>query len=445
MTHAYPQDLADVVRGAWISSGTLTSRLGEIAIEERDDLPEDHFLAALLSTCYQATLLREEKRELRFRIILRNPQEFDASLGPPRGLHRILFTNPRPFSEYEIRKLSPAADFESSLLGVCVNPEQGLVIWGLVHSGRRWMQTIHGGRDQFEFLPPSLVLCATGPGRLTACCGSITLAKLSGGRINVPSQEVFEANWLNDAVRPVRDELRKLHLEAREEASVPWAKLEPDVTRILTQQVIRRVISVLRDNGHGGTLLLVPQNLAELFLYENPYIALKYRFVEEEPRQRFRTLIVNIMNSLAQIYGDRGPNDTRMIGWPDYVACKDETLAELDEGIFELGNLLAGLAAVDGAVVLNLNFDIIGFGGEISGSLQNVHMVARSFDAEATRLELEPAEAVGTRHRSAYRLCNTLKEVIAIVVSQDSRARIIKSHLGVVTYWDQIRTSILDI
>ena len=44
---------------------------------------------------------------------------------------------------------------------------------------------------------------------------------------------------------------------------------------------------------------------------------------------------------------------------------------------------------------------------------------------------------MGTRHRSAYRLCNELRDVIAVVISQDGNVRFVKCKDEAVTYWDQ--------
>ena len=63
--------------------------------------------------------------------------------------------------------------------------------------------------------------------------------------------------------------------------------------------------------------------------------------------------------------------------------------------------------------------------------------VARALDVEADRTVEESAESFGTRHRSAYRLCNELPDVIAVVISQDGNIRFVKCKDGAVTYWDQ--------
>ena len=74
-------------------------------------------LETILSTCYQASLLREEERPVRFRLIVANAASFPAPGGPPHGLQRLLFDEPRPLSHHELRRLAPAVDFHRALIG----------------------------------------------------------------------------------------------------------------------------------------------------------------------------------------------------------------------------------------------------------------------------------------------------------------------------------------
>jgi DNA integrity scanning protein DisA with diadenylate cyclase activity len=45
-------------------------------------------------------------------------------------------------------------------------------------------------------------------------------------------------------------------------------------------------------------------------------------------------------------------------------------------------------------------------------------------------------DAVGTRHRSAYRLCAAVPGAVALVVSQDGGVRFVTRRGDAVTYWD---------
>ena len=116
---------------------------------------------------------------------------------------------------------------------------------------------------------------------------------------------------------------------------------------------------------------------------------------------------------------------------------EDYVLATLDEALFETAHLIAGFASADGAVVMNKQHDILGFGGMISGRLPAVRRIARALDLEAGRIAEERTENVGTRHRSAYRLAGTLPGALVIVISHDGSVRFVSQKDGRLTYWEQ--------
>ncbi len=430
MDHAYPHDLASYVRERW-----------DDAIPGADPLPDPAVLETLISACYQASLLREEERAVMFRMILCDPDRLPTREGPPSGLHKLEFPEPRPFDIQELRRLSPAANYYRLLVGVRFDEERGLRIWGLVHSGPRWLRAHQGGRDAPPPLPSALIVRVSGPGRIAVDCGSYVVGRLDGGELSDSTMNVYDSRWLPDTFAPVRAELAEIHSKARERAQEKygevWAPMDNDVTRIIGQHTVKRVVSAVRNSHHGGTLVIVPPNLADVIL-EDRYVALKYKFAEEEPRRRFRTLIVSAMNTLAESHGRGGaPSGEEAVGWKAYEASSDEKLSDFDEAIFEVAHLIASLAAVDGAVVMTQRFELLGFGGEISGGLPGVETVSKALDIEGDETTQEPAEGFGTRHRSAFRLCDALPDVIAVVISQDSNVRFVKQKDGAVTYWDQ--------
>jgi DisA bacterial checkpoint controller nucleotide-binding len=422
--YAYPADLARVVCERWDE-------------ERAGPLPDEGTVEALISACYQASLLREEERAVTFRVILCDPERLPPNEGPPDGIHRLEFPELRRFDIQELRRLSPAADYYRSLIGICVSEEGALKIWGLVHSGPRWLREGQGGRDAPPPLPRALVLRVHGTGRIAVDLGQKTLCKLDEGRISDVSMDVFRSRWLPDSFAPVRQELAEIHEGLRDQARKKgqvWARLDNDITRVIGQHTIKRITSAVRDSHHGGTLVIVPPDLADDIM-EGHYVSLKYGFVDAEPRRRFRTLIVDVMSELALSHAGTPARDP--VGWDDYEASSDAALSLLDEAIFEVAHLIVGLTAVDGAVVMTQRFEMLGFGGEISGDLPAAETVARALDLEADETIEEPTDGVGTRHRSAYRLCKALGNVIAVVISQDGNVRFIKRKNGAVTYWDQ--------
>ena len=103
-----------------------------------------------------------------------------------------------------------------------------------------------------------------------------------------------------------------------------------------------------------------------------------------------------------------------------------------------MSQLLAALAEVDGAVLLTDSFEVLGFGGEIVGGLREIRSVRRALDLEGTTTEEVPIDHVGTRHRSAYRLCAQEPSAIAIVVSHDGGVQFVASRDGQTTYWEHV-------
>ena len=441
--HAYPYDLAAFVAARWEDDlDSSDSRAPVSHNPPLDPLPQASVLEEVLSTCYQASLLREEEQPVVFRLALSRPEVFPPMGGPPEGLHRLEFPEPRPFNAQELRRLSPATDYPNSIVGVRHDGGLGLRIWGLLHSGPRWLRDRQGGRVTSAPLPPLPVVHVTGPGRVEVRKGSDIVGKLDNGALSDASMDVFDSKWMPDGFATERAELMDLHLAARELAfkrdGERWATLDPDLARMIGSQMFKRLVSTVQNFGRGGTVIFVPATLTEEFSRENRYVALKYRITEGEPRRRFRTLIVRILDRLAQAHGTvDGSQTSRTVGWREYQESNDEEIAALEEAILEVAHLVAALATTDGAVVMTKRYELLGFGGEISGKLSGVETVSRALDVEGNLVEEESTEIVGTRHRSAYRLCKELPDVLTVVVSHDGGVRFVRRQGDGVTYWDQ--------
>ena len=94
--------------------------------------------------------------------------------------------------------------------------------------------------------------------------------------------------------------------------------------------------------------------------------------------------------------------------------------------------------AVDGALALDKQFGLLGFGVEIAAPAPATPFVYHALDAEGTQLQPEAADSGGTRHRAAYRLCQAEAGCQAIVVSQDGGIRLVRQHAGQVLFWNQL-------
>lgn len=432
--HAYPRELVSFIFGQW-ANPSFKERLGSAGIDPSVQLPERFVFEQIISTCYQASLMTDEERPVKFRLIIRDHHLFHPDDGPPTGLHRLQFARVRPFTASELYRLAPAADFYRALIGVVVGHDNSIQIWGMVHSGTRWMQPVKGGTKAIPPIPSSPVIYVRGPGRIAVGIGPEIIASLNCGQISPPPLDIFSAPWLSESFASVRAEIEEMHEASRAKAEHPWARLDSNFRRMLGEQVIRRIMSLIRSSHHGGILIYLPDEMGQDMPALTRHISIKYQFSDEEPRDRFRSLVLRIMNTFAELHGDP-QNSEMVVGWPEYVTCNNEALAILDEAIFDLAHFIAALAAVDGAVVMTKSQELLGFGGVISGHSGKVDTITHALDLEGRLTEQELGEEVGTRHRAAYRLCSVLHESLAIVISQDGNARFIKWHNGSVTYWD---------
>jgi hypothetical protein len=404
---SYPKELADHTRASWPAGGRR--------------LPDR--LETILDAAYHASFLRDEERNVTCRILVLPASELPGDGGPPASLLPLVFDTPRGFDEHELRRLSPAANMPRALVGVDDSGD-ALTTWGLVQSGPRWLQASQGGRAKEPPMPACLVVRVARPGHLVVACGSQLVAELRGGRLTDFTLDVFQSRWLPALFADARESAADEHrMSSTVAVSTSVAR---DLARYVAQQMIKRVVATMRATHHGGTLVIgSPDCIAE------NYLRTKYPLQDAPGRRRFRALVMSILATMAQRAIATGEAPDAHL----YRIDTDPHVAELDEGLFEMSHLIAALADVDGAVVLTRRFEILGFGAEIASGLPPVEKVRRALDLEGDTFATEVVDAVGTRHRSAYRFCAAVPHALAIVVSQDGDVRFVTRHRGEVTYW----------
>lgn len=430
--HVYPTELVDLIAQRWHGPSASGATEAEQAF---DNLPGTTAMEQLISTCYQVSMMREEDRSVTLRLILAEPGLFPPDQGPPKGFLRILFSTPRSFNEYELRRLSPAVDFERSLIGIAPHPDKGFEIWGLVNSGIRWLQEERGGNKKTNQLPDALVIHVTGPGMLTICRGLKIIATLNSGRLLDSTANAFQSIWMNKLFAEERELMLKMHENFRASVLYPVARIQDEFIERLQFQLLKRVISVTRMSRHGGTFIIFPGAEPPELSVDNPHIQLKYRFLRDEAIRRQQNLMIRTIRLATTALGDINDPD-KIVTWKDYVELRHESAVyDLEEALYEQAQFIATLASVDGAVVTTSR-GVVGFGGMIVGPLDKLTEVAIASDVEGKMVTLAKIDGYGSRHRSVYHLCNAIHPVMAIVVSQDGNVQLAKWRNGIVTCWD---------
>jgi hypothetical protein len=410
--HAYPPDLANYVEANWPAGRALwlSSKL----------------FAEALSVAFQASLTTEEGRPTRFRLLLTPLEGLPLQGEPNRGVLRLRFAESRPLSVDELRRLSPAVPFETALIGAHVEDER-LRIWGVAHSGPAWLAPSWGGRSVVPIWTHDPIVHVTAPGQLTLRCAGKTIGALERGEVVDTVIDVFDSAWLPALFAHEREQVRSEHA-TRQAASSSPTHVEHSLIGRVSQHMLRRTIQLIRGARHGGMVLVVDATQAEQALAS---LHLKYRFHQDEPSQRYRTLLLRILDNLAT------SSTKPSVDWSDFALDGSQQLELLEQAVFEWSRVLASLTGVDGAVVLDKRFGVCGFGAEVSAELPAPSEVWRALDLEGEQRAVEAIENVGTRHRAAYRFVKDHPGGLAVVVSHDGGVSFVANRDGQVVFWEQ--------
>lgn len=383
----------------------------------------------LCATLYASSLLKEEGRAVRSRVVIAPPEAFDSTAGPPEGAHVIRFTVPHPLTPNEIKRLSPAASFFHSTIAVWPGRDRHFRIWGILNTGPRWLNMVAGGRKPLGNDIPHPIAHVRDPGWLLFYHGYTLLAEWRGTEFHGPRIDVFQSRLLND---------RFTHLRRRIVAELPAgclpcsldAETYADLCHLISLQFVKRIVNLVRTSGHGGSLLVLPEDEAGAEAAAR-WIDCKYTAEANAAGLRFRHLIQAILSRVGQL---SPPGASLAQAWDVFRNSNDTELDQLEESFFELARFFSDLMQVDGALVLDKRMCVIGFGGEIRVD-RSVLQVGHALDLDGAHIVPWNVHSDGTRHRSVYRLCSVEPQCLGFVISQDSHVRLIANIDDAVIFW----------
>jgi DisA bacterial checkpoint controller nucleotide-binding len=415
--HAYPPALAEYVLTRWPAGQSVA--LSRASFEEA------------LAVAFQASMTEEEGRPTRFRMLLTPPNALPASGVPNEGVLRLRFDRTRPLNPDELRRLSPSTPFETALIGVYPDPNEGdaLRIWGIAHSGPAWLAPTWGGRVIVPNWSHDPIIHVTGPGQLAVRSAGKLIGAIERGHIVDAMMDVFDSQWLPEMFATVRNEARAKHALRQSNAASPTL-VDNSLVALIGQQLLRRTIQLIRGARRGG-LLLVIDSENEVGSDQIDGLRPKYRFAQDEPTHRYRTLLSELLEAVA------ASTDKPSVGWSDFANDTSERLQKIEQSVFEMSRLLSNLTAIDGALVVDKRFRLLGFGAEVSSELPSPPAVWRARDVEGKQRSREDFESVGTRHRAAYRFVNEHPSGLAIVVSHDGGVSFVSKREADVVFWEQ--------
>ena len=290
-----------------------------------------------------------------------------AYLPPEQAGQPLLFEHPLPLTAAVLTKLAPAVERPEIHLGVW-NYGDELKVWGTT-------RTIPSFCFVLEDIEPGLLVVKHR--RLDGLGKYANVAVLKGEQVKIIDEK-------GTSLPDCPSLLRALLAFTAAATNGPYHSLN----------VLVQLSASMRAQGHGGSLLVVPtgsdswrESIAQPILYSilpqfSGLSELLRQEVEEEDRRRWESSF------------------RRTVDW------------------------IGGLTAVDGATVINDQYDVLAFGAKIrrperSGPVDK--WVITEPIVGNLPIVVQPTEHGGTRHLSAAQFVYDQRDALALVASQDGR------------------------
>ena len=404
---ASPRDLVDLVWSWWESNLKLKPHSKKV-------------LGMLVNEAFAASLQSEEGRPVRFQLLF----------GPHARQITVTFDDPLPYSANNLIKLAPTIDI--GFRWVVVVPEQpghdtlkiiGISDLELSPLALNPMRTLGGGLSSHSWLTVGMSVSVFGPGCVRIDPGSTNnLFELRNCSLRFPfsvNTIKYVRQWYDEAAEyldfsqlPVDSECKE-HILAREGYRLDKAKA-------LVRRTWVNILRIVCNARHGGTFLVI-QKEADISM-------LRFKYLLDSNRLQ---AAIQKRASFEPGLSNHGYRTSIMAG----SALDEAHFSERD--LARTSNMVASFASVDGAVVLNRDLTLHGFGAEICETkLPSEEELVEFGKHPHGQPDSKPLSLFGMRHRSAYRFCEKIKGAIAFVVSQDGDLRVFCNINGKVIVFD---------
>jgi hypothetical protein len=372
-------------------------------------------LANLIYPAFQASLCSEEGRQVRLRVAFAQaPKQFT-----------IQFVESFPYVAGQLVKLAPTIGVGSRwLIAQPDETSRNLVqITGVLdpdilpvdRTYQRWGNGLMSFQDQVQ----GLKITVLGPGwvRISAAMQHFELRNCCMRKPLIVPGIQFVLNWLCEI--PSRLGIQDVALGAA-----------------LARRIFVHVLAKVSDARHGGCLLSLPDS-ADL-----ASLPLKMKYQIDSDTIQIALKERASVGPKVFLQGVEFGKDQAIK--PEQIVRDDSTLPEsllLDRDLVHVTDFVAALAAVDGAVLLQRDLRLVGFGAEITKAEMPSSDEKVEYGNHPPPLGKPPPALLtdfGMRHRSAIRFCQEVSGTMAFVISQDGGIRLFHSVDGSVRQWIEL-------
>lgn len=406
-----------------------------------DPKPAVSDLECLIHTLFLASVKLEEGRRVACAVCYVNPKKPDphppAFVRDPRW-KCFPFSSSIDFSVSQLTKIALASD--PSVSALCVYPDKKgtLKIWGMVDQQGGFQALLN--HEGSGWSPPGIIqVQIVAPGHVVVSSQRHLLGELSGDVLTEDPTDLFVRKsvvykkWSRGIDTRIWNIRKKI-----EEEGYSSTDLDVDAVWDSWTTVIRRVLLRTKSFGQGGAFLVTDRVIED-------GLTVKYPLLYDRLPALFEKVVAHSYVSgkaYDKIYDCLEEDDVDTIEVGKYL---EESVAESDTE--DAANALTGsiafvasLSRVDGAVLLDTDFTVYGFGCELlcTPSTDRAFFTNRTIPKKAGARIFDPAQ-FGTRHRSMIRYCSNDKAAIGFVISHDGPVRAFTSVGDNLFAWDNAR------
>lgn len=436
----YPKDLIPLLK-------KKCSSLKNRKYHKPPKLPTQSELEPLFDVAFQASLLTEEGRRSGFRIVYASKEELEKPESKIREKYfdnqsRVIpFDCERRYTVSEINRLAPAAEFTRLMICVYNNSKNStespeLVIWGLLDVGENWWKFVHHEASGGRCPPNHITVTSCNPGELSVSSGGDVYYTLKNGEIIEPK---INPIWNGEISKYFERAKKALYNDTIKDLKTKkWDDdgEDDDYPFRFYNHFLERILFYVREKAHGGTIIFVPHAIKKNDTRLTDRATIKYPCRYDYVWNLLVSSLVNhrkYYDLHFPLWDGESPITTE--NFQDHNLLEGESL-EIDEGLGDIAQAIASLTSVDGAVILNDRFEVLGFGAEVTASSQSLKEVS-VVAGENKQIPIS-IESFGTRHRSAFRFCSSFEDSVAFIVSQDGGVKAVKRVASDVLLWPDI-------
>lgn len=368
----------------------LTTQLPEMIPQ-----PDNAVISRFLNLAFFASLEREEGLPVTFALALVDDKMLKGHGENPQHWRVIEFHESRPATPSSIAKLAGASDNRQTSIAIS-SVDGELRISGLIRTNKEYFRMLLGQTSSAGFAQTqSLIACVTDTGTIEIDVGVDHFATISRGELIKNGVNVFSGGTIFTLLS-----------ESAQRGSLNFDQY---------CGLLQLTIYNLSNRGHGGTVVLLPEidegdssHFNCNFKIDCPSLALQdiVRFCSGEDLGATCTIDI--------FHVDNPPSEEEIkINHARARAVREH------EFMRDGAQFAADLASVDGALVLDSELRIVGFGVHLLYSEPQTVYVSKTLKLDGADGVTDTLREMGTRHNSAARWCYHNPGSVAFVVSQD--------------------------